>query len=65
MTKEEKDKLLEALFTVKEFCNLFWNEGSCDKCPMRDIHGCYVTNTVPKTWTIKISADDDWRAFYD
>lgn len=61
----DKEKIIQALVTIKEICE---EHRLCTDCPFRgarDRDGyitCSIKNHVPKNWTISIEPEP-WKAF--
>lgn len=53
----EREKIIEALQTIKNTCNEFKH---CNSCPLGCGYGCIVNDKSPNTW--EITQDHIWRA---
>ena len=62
MATISREKILEALETIKEVCE---EANSCSNCPLRDWNfECMLITQQPYTWKL-VSDTTPWRAFED
>lgn len=62
MVDVSREKILEALNTIKKVCE---QTKGCPSCPLRDWNDeCMLITQQPYTWRIK-SEDAPWWAFED
>lgn len=62
MGKEQAEKLLHALETIKEECSC---HETCGGCPMQSISSmaCMLRNSEPDRWILNYVLPGTWKAF--